>query len=160
MTFDISPVGQLRQGVDQRQLPQPADFLLQRLPGAVVGKQFQAADNFTPGVFQRRRPHLHRNPMAGLVVQKDFSLAGFSVFHGRGQGAVRPAEIVPLGVDVNQNVADAKKQVRKAYKLNPILTIQFIHKGKVLPDNVRFASLGIFPKKDVITVMATQAGGL
>jgi len=64
-----------------------------------------------------------------------------------------------VDVDVNQNVADAKKQVRKAYKLNPILTIQFIHKGKVLPDNVRFASLGIFPKKDVITVMATQAGG-
>jgi hypothetical protein len=60
-----------------------------------------------------------------------------------------------VDVDVDRNVEDAKKNVRKSYKLNPNLTIQFIHKGKVLPDNVRFASLGIHPKKDVITVMAT-----
>jgi len=64
-----------------------------------------------------------------------------------------------VDIDVNRNVADAKKMVRKAYKLNPILAIQFIHKGKVLPDNVRFASLNVHPKKDVITVMAVQAGG-
>lgn len=65
-----------------------------------------------------------------------------------------------VDVDVNRNVSDAKKQVRKAYKLNPILAIQFIHKGKVLPENIRFASLSIHPKKDVITVMAVQAGGI
>jgi len=39
-------------------------------------------------------------------------------------------------------------------------TIQFIFKGKVLPDNLKFAKIGIHPKKDVITVMATQAGGI
>ncbi|MFX1449507.1 MAG: hypothetical protein ACFFCM_01610 [Promethearchaeota archaeon] len=68
--------------------------------------------------------------------------------------AVKTADI-----DVNQNITEAKKVVRNLYKLNPILTLQFIHKGKVLPNNVRFASLGLLPKKDVITVMASQVGG-
>lgn len=49
--------------------------------------------------------------------------------------------------------------MQREYKLNPILAIQFIFKGKVLPDNLKFAKIGIHPKKDVITVMATQAGG-
>jgi hypothetical protein len=30
----------------------------------------------------------------------------------------------------------------------------------VLPDQLKFAKIGIHPKKDVITVMATQAGGV
>ena len=68
--------------------------------------------------------------------------------------AVKTADI-----DVNQDITEAKKVVRNLYKLNPILTLQFIHKGKVLPNNVRFASLGLIPKKDVITVMASQVGG-
>jgi hypothetical protein len=50
--------------------------------------------------------------------------------------------------------------VQREYKLNPILAIQFIFKGKVLPDQLKFAKIGIHPKKDVITVMATQAGGI
>ena len=74
-------------------------------------------------------------------------------------GVPQDQAIKDVDVDVNQNVGDAKKRVRKAYKLNPILSIQFIYKGKVLADNVRFASLAIHPKKDIITVMATQAGG-
>ena len=68
--------------------------------------------------------------------------------------AVKTADI-----DVNQDITEAKKVVRNLYKLNPILTLQFIHKGKVLPNNVRFASLSLLPKKDVITVMASQVGG-
>jgi len=52
-----------------------------------------------------------------------------------------------------------KKVVQREYKLNPILAIQFIFKGKVLPDNLKFTKIAIHPKKDVITVMATQAGG-
>jgi len=84
-----------------------------------------------------------------ILVEYRFRLTGVPPDH-----AVKTVDI-----DVNRNVAEAKKAVRKAYKLNPILAIQFIHKGKVLPDNVRFASLNIHPTKDVITVMAVQAGG-
>jgi len=73
---------------------------------------------------------------------------------------VPPDQAVKTGdIDVNQDVTEAKKVVRNLYKLNPILTLQFIHKGKVLPNNVRVASLGLIPKKDVITVMASQVGG-
>lgn len=73
---------------------------------------------------------------------------------------IPPDQAVKTGdIDVNQNVAEAKKVIRNLYKLNPILSLQFIHKGKVLPNNVRFASLGLMPKKDVITVMANQVGG-
>ena len=41
--------------------------------------------------------------------------------------------------DPNQSVAEIKKSVQREYKLNPILAIQFIYKGKVLPDNIKFA---------------------
>ncbi len=61
--------------------------------------------------------------------------------------------------DPNFNVAEIKKSVQKEYKLNPILAIAFIYKGKVLPDNIKFAKIGVHPKKDIITVMAMQAGG-
>ena len=64
-----------------------------------------------------------------------------------------------IDVDPNQTSAEIKKEVQRAYKLNPILAIQFIFKGKVLPDNVKFSKVGISSKNDVITVMATQAGG-
>jgi len=64
-----------------------------------------------------------------------------------------------ISFDPKMSVVEIKKQVQKEYKLNPILQIQFIFKGKVLPDNTIFSKIGIHPKKDVITVMATQAGG-
>ena len=74
---------------------------------------------------------------------------------------VPPDQAIKLiEVDPNQSIAEIKKTVQKEYKLNPILAIQFIFKGKVLPDNLKFAKIGIHPKKDVITVMATQAGGV
>ena len=85
---------------------------------------------------------------------------------------VPPDQAIKLiEVDPNQSIAEIKKTVQREYKLNPILAIQFIFKGKVLPDQLKFAKIGIHPKKDVIkfklekflllceTVMATQAGG-
>jgi len=48
---------------------------------------------------------------------------------------VPPDQAIKLiGVDPNQSIAEIKKNVQKEYKLNPILAIQFIFKGKVLPD--------------------------
>ncbi len=67
--------------------------------------------------------------------------------------------IKQVEVDPSQSIADIKKTVQQEYKLNPVLAIQFIFKGKVLPDDLKFSKVGIHPKKDVITVMATQAGG-
>lgn len=62
-------------------------------------------------------------------------------------------------VDPEQTIAEIKRSVAIAYKLNPILAIQFIYRAKVLPDNLKFSKIGIQPKTDLITVMATQAGG-
>jgi hypothetical protein len=64
-----------------------------------------------------------------------------------------------IDIDPELNIQAIKKTVQQEYKLNPILAIQFIFKGKVLPDNMVFSKAKIHPKKDVITVMATQAGG-
>ncbi|TFG00620.1 MAG: hypothetical protein EU541_01755 [Promethearchaeota archaeon] len=64
-----------------------------------------------------------------------------------------------IELDPNKTIQEVKKNVQQEYKLNPILAIQFIFKGKVLPDTMQFSKVGIHPKKDVITVMATQAGG-
>jgi transcriptional regulator with XRE-family HTH domain/predicted transcriptional regulator len=58
-----------------------------------------------------------------------------------------------------KSIGEIKKQVQEIYGLNPILEIQFIHNGKVLPDHLTFSELGVHPQKDVITVMHTLAGG-
>jgi hypothetical protein len=73
---------------------------------------------------------------------------------------VPPDQAIKLiELDPSNSIAQIKKTVQREYKLNPILAIQFIFKGKVLPDQLIFSKIGIHPKKDVITVMATQAGG-
>ncbi|MFX1395621.1 MAG: ubiquitin-like domain-containing protein [Promethearchaeota archaeon] len=64
-----------------------------------------------------------------------------------------------IAINPNHSIGEIKKDIKKQYKLNPILAIQLIFKGKVLLDNLKFSKTGIHPKKDVITVMATQAGG-
>ena len=79
-------------------------------------------------------------------------------FRFRLTGVPPDQAIKMIEIDPNLSISDIKKNVQKEYKLNPILAIQFIFKGKVLPDNLKFAKVGIHPKKDVITVMATQAG--
>ena len=61
--------------------------------------------------------------------------------------------------DPNKSVNEIKKKVLQEYNINPILAIQFIYSGKIMPDMFRFAKIGIRPQRDVITVMATQAGG-
>ncbi len=63
-----------------------------------------------------------------------------------------------IEVDPNFKVSEIKKRVQHEYKLNQMLEIQFIYKGKVLSDNIKFMKIGIHPKKDVITVMGTQVG--
>jgi len=65
-----------------------------------------------------------------------------------------------IDVDTNQIVSEIKKVVQTEYKLNPILAIQFIFKGKIIPDDIRFAKISVHPKKDVITIMASQTGGM
>ncbi|HEC38963.1 MAG TPA: hypothetical protein ENI29_12060 [bacterium] len=62
----------------------------------------------------------------------------------------REQAIKLIELDPNNAIADIKKTVQREYKLNPILAIQFIFKGKVLPDQLKFAKIGIHPKKDVI----------
>ncbi len=64
-----------------------------------------------------------------------------------------------IDADNNCSVAEIKKNVQREYKLNPILSIKFIFKGKVLFDNLRLGKVGIHPKKDIITAMSTNGGG-
>lgn len=64
-----------------------------------------------------------------------------------------------IEINAQSSIMEIKREVQKEYKLNPILAIQFIFKGKVLPETLKFSKIGIHPQKDVITVMATQAGG-
>lgn len=65
-----------------------------------------------------------------------------------------------IELDPQKTIQEVKKTVQQEYKLNPVLAIQFIFKGKVLPDGMKVSKVGIHPKKDIITVMATQAGGI
>lgn len=73
---------------------------------------------------------------------------------------VPPDQAIQL-VDVNpySSIADIKKSLIRSFRLNPILAIQLIFKGKILPDNIRLRMVGFHPKKDVITVMSMQGGG-
>lgn len=64
-----------------------------------------------------------------------------------------------ISVYPETSTADIKKMVYQEYKLNPILHIQFIFKGQIIPDTSIFSKIGIHSKEDTITVMATQAGG-
>lgn len=57
------------------------------------------------------------------------------------------------------SVREAKEVVKLEYNLNKIIAIQFIHKGKVIPDDIQLSKTGIRPQKDVVSIMATQAGG-
>ena len=73
---------------------------------------------------------------------------------------VPPDQAIKLiDVDQSKTVGEIKKTVQKEYKLNPILAIQFIFTGKVFADDIKFSKIGLNPKADIVTVMATQAGG-
>ncbi len=64
-----------------------------------------------------------------------------------------------IELDPNSSIVDLKKHIQREYKINPILNIQLIFKGKILPDQLKFSKLGINLEKDIITVMVTQGGG-
>lgn len=65
-----------------------------------------------------------------------------------------------IDIDESEKIDEIKKSIQKEYKLNPILTIQLIYKGKVVDGSLTFKKLNLNPKVDVITIMATQAGGI
>jgi len=95
----------------------------------------------------------------GLKYKYDVNKSMSAQFRFRLTGVPPDQAIKMINVEVAATVVEIKKLVQKEYKLNPILQIQFIFKGKVLPDQLQFSKIGISPKKDVVTVMATQAGG-
>ncbi|KKN37341.1 hypothetical protein LCGC14_0764570 [marine sediment metagenome] len=73
---------------------------------------------------------------------------------------VPPNQAIQLvNVDPNSSIAELKIFLIRAFRLNPILAIQLIFKGKILPDNIGLRKVGFHPNKDVITVMSTQGGG-
>ncbi len=56
-------------------------------------------------------------------------------------------------------LGEVKEIVRKEYKLIPSFKITFLHKGKRYSDDVdhhRFRSLAVDPKKESITVIASN----
>lgn len=61
--------------------------------------------------------------------------------------------------DFRLYVWEFKRLLKRYYKLNPMLDIQLIFKGKVLPDTLLLNKIGLHPEKDVITIMALQGGG-
>ncbi len=63
-----------------------------------------------------------------------------------------------IDVDHTKTVQEIKKSVQSAYDLNPILGIQFIFRGKVISDTLRFKDIRV-KENEVVTIMATQAGG-
>jgi len=64
-----------------------------------------------------------------------------------------------IKVNPNLSIAEIKKLVQREYKLNPILGIHFIFKGRILPDQLKFGKIGIHFRKDTITIMSRQGGG-
>ena len=64
-----------------------------------------------------------------------------------------------MEVDPNQIVSEIKNQLRKEYKLVPILDINFILKRKVLSNFTKFGKINYNPLRDVISVMIILAGG-
>ena len=73
-------------------------------------------------------------------------------------GAPPDQAIKSIQINPDQSIAAIKKKVQREYKLNTILAIQFIFKGKILPENLKFGKIGICPKKDIIIVMSTVSG--
>ncbi len=74
---------------------------------------------------------------------------------------IPPNQAIQLvDIDPNSSIAELKKSVIRLYKLNPILAIQFIYKGKVLPDYLKCSIIvRVHTKREVITVMGIMGGG-
>ncbi len=69
-----------------------------------------------------------------------------------------------LTIPAKASCADSKKLVRREYKINPALVIQLVFKGQPIKDKENFArflmKMKYDPKKDTITVISQQAGGI
>ena len=131
------------------------EYLGKRFPAEIV---LEKPDNINKvGDFN----YLRESKMAVYTPRSSLALIGRGTtqFRFRLTGVPPDQAIMMIDINVSSTVAELKKVIQKAYKLNPILQIQFIFNGKVLPDNITFGRIGVHPRKDVITVMATQAGG-
>ncbi len=58
------------------------------------------------------------------------------------------------------SVFELKRKIQKEYQINPILAIQLLFKMKILPDALTLGKIAFDPRKDIISIMATQAGGV
>ena len=67
--------------------------------------------------------------------------------------------IKSIEVNPNQKVAELLQVIHEAYKINPLLKLQLLFKGKVLSEDLKFTHMDIFPEQDVITIMAVMTGG-
>ena len=63
-----------------------------------------------------------------------------------------------IQVDPNDSITEVKRKVQREYKLNSILAIQFVFRGKVLPENLKFSEIGILQKNEVITIISVMSG--
>lgn len=68
--------------------------------------------------------------------------------------AIKLIEVAP-----NQTIWEIKKDVMRAYRLNPILGINLVFKKELIKDNITIDKIVINPVKDIISVMVAQAGG-
>ncbi len=61
--------------------------------------------------------------------------------------------------DPKEKIFQIKRQVARAYGIQPYLVLQLVFHYKVLPDTMSLGEIGIDPKKEFIFITATQAGG-
>jgi ubiquitin-protein ligase len=54
---------------------------------------------------------------------------------------------------------NSEKTIREFKREQQLFGIQLIFKGRLIPDNLKLKNLGFDPKKDVLTVIKTIAGG-
>jgi len=93
-------------------------------------------------------------------VMYDKETFGKKIYRFRLMGVPPHHTLKLIKIDPKQFIAEVKRSVQREFKLNPILGIQFIFRGKVLPDQLKFEKIGIHLKKDIITVMSTQGDAL
>jgi len=73
-------------------------------------------------------------------------------------GAPLEKAVKTLEFNHMMNVLNVKAIVKDEYKLNPILELQLLWRGKVLPEHVRINDIP-YKKDEVMIIFATQSGG-
>ncbi len=64
-----------------------------------------------------------------------------------------------IEIDPDQTVSSIKKEIKQQYDLDSVLAIQFVAKGIVMNDMDSFSKYQVHPKRDIVTILLTQAGG-